>query len=71
MDQNLISNEEFTGKRTEVRGKVLATWRDLTSGEVIEAEATLDGLAGRLQQRYGGARFDRRRGIYRREETST
>ena len=58
MNQNLINRDQVMGKWHEIKGKVTAKWGDLTDDEVMEAKGELEGLAGKLQQKYGGAKHE-------------
>ncbi len=58
MDQNLVNKDQVMGKWHEIKGKVKEKWGDLTDDEVTEAAGTLEGLAGKLQQKYGGIKGD-------------
>ena len=54
---DIVTNkDQIMGKWHEIKGKVKEKWGDLTDDEVTEAEGTLEGLAGKLQQKYGGAK---------------
>jgi len=54
----LVNRDQVMGKWQEIKGKVKEKWGDLTDDEVAEAEGKLEGLAGKLQQKYGGVKAD-------------
>ncbi len=56
-----MNKDEFKGKLTEFRGKVKQKWGQLTDDDIAESEGDRDVLAGKIQQKYGGAKENIRR----------
>jgi len=56
-----MNRDEISGKLTELRGRIKQKWGDLTDDEIAEAEGDRDVLAGKIQQKYGGAKEQIRR----------
>jgi len=51
-----MNKDIISGKWTQLKGKAQAKWGDLTDDDFKVAEGIAEYLAGRLQERYGGAR---------------
>ncbi len=56
-----MNRDEMGGKWTELRGRIKQKWGQLTDDEIAEGEGDRDVLAGKIQQKYGGAKEEIRR----------
>lgn len=56
-----MNKDQFGGRWKEFTGKLKEKWGELTDDELMEVEGNMDQLAGKIQQRYGGAKEDIRR----------
>jgi len=52
-----MNKDIISGKWTQLKGKAQAKWGDLTEEDFKVAEGNAEYLAGRLQERYGWARY--------------
>ncbi len=60
-----MNSDQMKGKLTEFRGRIKQKWGQLTDDDIAEAQGDRDVLAGKIQQKYGGAKEDIRRELDR------
>lgn len=61
----MMNSDILKGSWKELRGRLKATWGDLTDDDLLQIEGDYDRLSGRLQKRYAMSREDAEKQIDR------
>jgi len=65
----MLNQDVLKGKWKQMRGQVKQWWGDLTDDDLDQIDGSTDKLIGRLQERYGYAKEDAEKEVYRRLQT--